>query len=84
MKNVYQKLIEQVFYGGAKTATAYISPKETVKATLRQKSQRQTEILVTIGRPNYKERQFIKTCVKAGEQFPVSKIQLKFAKPKQR
>jgi hypothetical protein len=32
----------------------------------------------TIGKPNYEEREFIKKCKKAGEPFPVKKIQVKF------
>ena len=33
------------------------------------------EIILTIGKPNYLEREFIKKCVKAKEPFPVKKIQ---------
>jgi len=36
------------------------------------------EIVFTAGSPNYEERLFIRQCVKAGEQFPVKKVQLKF------
>jgi len=35
-------------------------------------------MVLTIGRPNYAEREFIKLCKKAGEPFPVKKMQLKF------
>lgn len=38
------------------------------------------ECVLTIGRPNYLERDFIKKCKKAGEPFPVKKVQLKFTK----
>ncbi len=66
---------------GAKKATQYISPTEVAKATRRgkaRKSDRTVEILFTIGRPNYKEREFIKKCKKTGEPFPVKKIQVRF------
>lgn len=39
---------------------------------------RAIEIELTIGPPNYLEREFVKTCRKVGEPFPVKKIQLKF------
>ena len=65
-----------------KTATKYISDKLTVKATRRQKSRSQQQFIITIGRPNYAERQFIKRCKKAGEPFPVKNIQLKMQEGK--
>lgn len=36
--------------------------------------------LITIGTPNSRERDFIKMCKKAGEKFPIKKVQLKFVK----
>lgn len=65
-----------------KTATKYVSPNMTIKATRRQQSRKAIEVVVTIGKPNYAERQFIKACKKAGEPFPVKKIQLKYKKGK--
>lgn len=61
-----------------KTATKYSDKNTTVKASMRCHSKRQLEIVLTIGRPNYAERQFIKQAIKAGEKFPIKKIQLKF------
>ena len=66
---------------GAYRATKYISETHTVKATRRHKVRRGEplgECVLTMGRPNYDEREFIKKCKKAGERFPVKKIQLKF------
>jgi hypothetical protein len=66
---------------GAKKATQYISPTEVAKATRRgkaRKSDRTVEMVFTIGKPNFEEREFIKKCKKAGEPFPVKKIQVKF------
>lgn len=66
-------------------ATSYLASNYTVKASRRhRRSGKQTEIVVTIGRPNYAERRFIKACVKAGEPFPVRKVQLKFWPEKKR
>jgi len=69
-------------------ATKYISPEFTVKAKRKEfkdnTSSRRTEIHVTFGAPNYEEREVIKRCRKAGEPFPIKKVQLKFAKPKAR
>lgn len=62
-------------------ATKYVNKNRVIKATRRHKSDkrdRQSEFVVTIGKPNYREREFIKLCRKAGEPFPVKKVQLKF------
>lgn len=66
-----------------KQATKYLSPKLTIKATRQgktRKGERQMTILVSIGRPNYTEREFIKQAVKAGEPFPVNKVLVKYDK----
>lgn len=79
----FNELASQIRYRGAKKATVYISPTETIKATRRGKVNgraKTMEILFTIGKPNYKEREFIKKCKKAGEPFPIKKVQLKFDK----
>ncbi len=64
---------------GCKKATKYFSEREVVKATFhgkRDKRKRRMTIVVTIGAPNYAERAFIRKCKKAGEPFPVKKVQL--------
>lgn len=79
---IFSKLVVGLMEVGAKKATKYLSPKEVVKATFqgkRRKSDWNKTILITFGRPNYEERQFIKDCKKAGEPFPVKKIQFKFS-----
>lgn len=66
--------------GGYKRAVKYVSDKHTIKATRRgrlDKRGRAIEVLVTIGKPNYAERLFIKDCKKAGEPFPVKKVQVR-------
>lgn len=65
----------------ARRATAYISEKRTVKATLQRridKRARSATVLVTIGAPNFVERRFIRICKKAGIAFPLNQIQWKF------
>lgn len=84
--NAYESAILDVFNSvemcanPARSAVKYISDKEVVKATRISKPDKrdvQTHILLTIGRPNYAERKFVKLCKKAGEPFPVKKVQLK-------
>lgn len=61
----------------------YISPTLTVKATRRifnkkiDKRSKRTEILFTIGTPNYAEREFIREAKMAGEPFPIKKIHIR-------
>lgn len=70
-------------------ATKYLSERQIIRATRRtykhriDKRNRSINVVLTIGVPNYAEREFIKRCKKAGEPFPVRKIQLK-ALPKPR
>ncbi len=69
----------------AKKVTKYVWKDTTIKGTRRfilDRCVHSTEILLTIGRPNYAERQFIKKLVKAGEPFPVKKLQIKWRKKK--
>lgn len=89
--NVTRKAIAQVTETvlglGARRAVKIISPKLTVKATRRHrqdKRNRQTEMVLTIGGPNYAERQFIKAAKAAGESFPIRKMLLKWYKRKKR
>ena len=71
------KIINAVMFDGVHSAVKYVDPKVVIKATKRGRGEKvHIEILVTIGRPNYAERQFIKDCIKAGESFPIKKIQL--------
>lgn len=76
--------------GRAHTATKYLSPTLTVKATRLShggrppsKRDRYATIILTIGAPNYRERAFIKAWLKAGERFPVQSLQFKeYGKPR--
>lgn len=79
-------LTEIILEGGAIRATKYFSDKLIVRAVRRTYGGKivkgNTEIVLTIGRPNYAEREFIKKCKNAGEIFPVKKVQIKWAKKK--
>lgn len=78
--DVIDTLISSLVKSGARQATKYVSPTQTIKATRRHKPNKRdlrVEFVLTIGRPNYKERAFIKTAKKAGEPFPIKKVQLK-------
>jgi len=85
----YFSVLAKCIYDGAYKATKYISENETLKATRKlfkdngrriDKRLRAVEIIFTIGKPNYEEREFIKKCKLAGERFPVKKIQMRFPK----
>lgn len=78
-------LVDLVLNTENRKAVKYISPTLTIKATLRGKRDKRNKhktVLVTVGAPNYLERQFIKKAKAAGEPFPVKKIQLKADKRK--
>lgn len=66
---------------GSRKATKYISEKEVITATRRTYDGRilrgNVDVVLKIGKPNYAEREFIKTLKQAGEPFPVKKIVLK-------
>ena len=81
---MYDALLAAVLQPTVYQATKFVSPTHVLKAT-RQRfdgkvpsrtASRQT-VIVTIGKPNYKARQFIKLYQKAGESFPIKKIQIK-------
>lgn len=81
-------LVLTVCKAKAHKAINYISPKEVIRATRRLERGKITahgnvDITLTIGRPNYVERKFIKLCLQAGEKFPLQKVQLKYP-PKRR
>jgi hypothetical protein len=82
---VFSELAECILVGGAYKATKYLSDKLTIKATRKRYKGRiykseNVDMVFTVGRPNYEEREFIKACKKSGEPMPVKKIQLRFPK----
>ena len=71
-------------------ATEYISEKfiaRAVKKTYRFNGRNPNregniQITLTLGKPNFLEREFIKLCKEAKEPFPVKRVQLKEYNPK--
>mgnify|MGYP001600941148 CR=1 FL=1 len=64
----------------AKQTTKYLTNSLTVKATHRgtwDARDGRNEILLTWGKPNWKERRFLTDIQRAGEPLPVKKIQIK-------
>lgn len=79
----YNAIIAAVLQPQVYRATKYVSPTQVLKATRRRfngklhngRARRET-LLLTLGQPNYRERQYIKLCKQAHEPFPIRKIQL--------
>jgi len=83
-RNVFFNLVEMLLITQAWKVTKYYSDKDVATATRRSygrkidKRATRIEILFKIGRPNFEEREFIKKCKKAGEPFPIKRIQVKY------
>lgn len=77
-------VIDHALRTGAKKATKYLSERTIVRATVLLKSSGNTEIRLTLGRPNVLEKEFIRKAKRAREPFPIKKVQLKFPKKKKR
>lgn len=68
---------------GIRSASIYHSPTCVVTATRRRKADKRSvrlELLVTMGKPNFRGRMFVKACLKAKEPFPVTRPQLRWVK----
>lgn len=77
---VFSSLVAQVAYGPYRSATKFMAPDFIVRVTRQFKPSRRegkATLVLTIGKPNYSERQFIKQAVKAGEPFPVKRYRLR-------
>ena len=81
---IFSDLAEMLLMTEAWKVTKYFTGKDVVTATRRcygrkiDRRDTRVEILFKIGRPNFEEREFIKKCKKAGEPFPVKRIQIKY------
>lgn len=86
--NLLAKLVETLVSSKAHSAIYYESEKMIYKVTRTMFQgnfdKRILQVSLTAGRPNYQERKFIKLCKKAGEPFPIKKIQLKFPPKKKK
>ncbi len=72
---------------GAHTATKYVSPRMVIRATrpmFGAKGKKKVpkggnfQCTLVLGKPNYRQREYIKMLKKAGEPFPVNKVIIKF------
>ena len=82
----FAKVVSALIASDCKTAIQYIDAKTVVKATWHNKPSgrnRSESLVLSFGAPGFREAAFIKSCIKAGEPFPVKKIQLR-AYPKKR
>lgn len=83
------QVVQTLLDGEYHRAVKYVSEKFVVAATRRifhgriDRRSKAVEVVLKIGRPNYAQRKFIAACRKAGEPFPVKKIQVQ-ALPKRR
>ena len=80
--NAISQVVEDLLRFNAVKAVKYLAPNQIVRATRvtwhgKIQARSNVEIILTIGRPNFLERHFIKLCQKAKEPFPVKKVQLK-------
>lgn len=81
--NAISNTIEVLLRTDAVKATKYLAPNHIVRATRKNYKHKENpkgttiEIILTIGRPNYAEREFVKKCRRAGEPFPVKGVQLR-------
>jgi hypothetical protein len=76
-------VLNALLTSGARRATKFVRKDLVVTVTQRRERgklpKRGTlDFSVKIGRPNFSEREFIHSCRKAGEPFPVKKIRLTF------
>lgn|GEM_PF-1287140 len=87
MKKLGEAIGDIVTGTNIRRATAYISPKLTMKATAQRRQDLRSKsatVLVTVGAPNFTERRFIRVCQKAGMVFPLNQIQWKHWPKKKR
>jgi hypothetical protein len=79
-------LVRAILAGGAIRATKYISEKQTIKATRKRYKKgvvhSAIDIVITIGKPNYLERAFIKKFKQSGGSFPIKNPQIKWDIPR--
>lgn len=81
------KTVMQLVECDARRATTYLDATTVVRATRRHKPDKRSnhiEILLTLTKPNFREREFIAMCRKSGEPLPVRRVQLKYWNAKAR
>lgn len=79
---MYEKIITELLSSKAMKATWYESPKRIVRVVRTKYDnkfpQGNIQITLTIGKPNYAERDFIKILKRDGVAFPSQQIYLKY------
>ena len=75
--------IENLLRANAWKATKFVSERMIVRASRRLFHKKLSnvgnlEITLTVGHPNYEEQDYVRLCKKAGMQFPLKKVWLKF------
>jgi hypothetical protein len=76
----FKKLSSCLNDKSVKSATYFHSPTEVATLTRQFKPDKRNSretLILTVGKPNYLGRIFVASCKKAGEPFPVKKIQLR-------
>lgn len=76
-KRIGQCVSDVLTISGCRRATAYLSETRVVKATAQQRTSKRAKrvtVLVTVGKPNFVERRFIRLCKKDGVCFPMESI----------
>lgn len=84
--NIIDNMVHTLRSTGAWKATKFIGDKEIVRVTVIGKKlpkRGNHNYWVTIGRPNYEEREYIKSAKKAGELFQFKRLWLRYP-PKKR
>ncbi len=80
MTHFHEAISTLIGYPPARSVTKYVSDKVRVTAThihRPDKRSRHVTIAVTFGALNYAGRMFVAACKRAGEPFPVRRVQLK-------
>lgn len=79
-------VVSTLLFSDAKKVTKFLSPKLRITATRSHKRDRRNtreSFIVTIGQPNYEQRQLVKAAIAAKEPFPIRKLQIKQWRVKQ-
>lgn len=81
MSNPIQQCVDTLLATKSRSVTKFLSPVRMVRATMilydkrwPRKNWQSMSIKVTLGRPNYRERKYVKDLVAAGEKFPLRKL----------
>ncbi len=80
MNKYYSLVIERIREDNlVRRATAYVSPNKIVRATRKFKERKggNIEMVLTIGKPNFSEREVIKKAISDKKNFPLKVIYLK-------